>query len=253
MSTLKNHIAVITGAGSGIGKAIALGLAAEGATLCLLGRNIKALESVEESISSQHAHVKIYQVDLDRDDDIKRVKADLNKDFDHVNLLIHSAGVFSMGPLEHAPVEDFDQQFRINVRSPYLLTQLLLPMISSCQGQIVFINSSAGLNARENVSQYAATKHALKAIADSLRAEINDIGVRVISIYPGRTATPMQEKIHEMEGKPYHPERLIQPEDIAAVVVTTLSLPKSAEVIDITIRPIQNQTNTQKLNKNLDF
>jgi NADP-dependent 3-hydroxy acid dehydrogenase YdfG len=101
----------------------------------------------------------------------------------------------------------------------------------------VFINSSVGLNARAKVSQYAATKHALKAIADSLREEVNAAGVRVISIYPGRTASPMQAMIYQLEERVYQPEQLIQPEEIATVITTVLGLPKGAEVTDINIRP----------------
>jgi NADP-dependent 3-hydroxy acid dehydrogenase YdfG len=88
------------------------------------------------------------------------------------------------------------------------------------------------------VSQYAATKHALKAIADSLRAEVNTYGVRVLSIYPGRTATPMQAAVYKMEGKTYEPEKLMQPKDVAEVVMDALSLPRTAEVTDIHIRPM---------------
>jgi NADP-dependent 3-hydroxy acid dehydrogenase YdfG len=79
----------------------------------------------------------------------------------------------------------------------------------------------------------------LKAIADSLRAEVNADGVRVVSLYPGRTATPQQQEIHELENKPYHPERLLQPQDIARAVVDALSLPRTAEVTDINIRAMQ--------------
>jgi len=112
-------------------------------------------------------------------------------------------------------------------------------MIKSRRGQIVFVNSSVGLIARANVGQYAATKHALKAIADSLREEVNADGVRVLSIFPGRTATPMQELVHKMEGRVYQPERFTQPEDIAQVVINTLALPRTAEVTDISIRPFR--------------
>jgi NADP-dependent 3-hydroxy acid dehydrogenase YdfG len=106
------------------------------------------------------------------------------------------------------------------------------------------MNSSAGLSARAGVAQYAATKHALKAIADSLREEINDDGVRVLSVFLGRTATPMQAAVHEMEGREYYPELLLQPEDVASVIINALSLPRSAEVTDIIVRPLAklNQT-----------
>ena len=102
---------------------------------------------------------------------------------------------------------------------------------------MVFINSSAGLAARGHVGQYAATKHALKAVADSLREEVNSDGVRVTSVFVGRTATPMQEEVHRLEGRPYRPEWLLQPSDIAEIIVSALSLPRIAEVTDISIRP----------------
>ncbi len=153
-------------------------------------------------------------------------------------MLIHSAGVIDLGSIETAPVEGLDWQYSVNVRAPYALTQGLLPILRLSQGQIVFINSSAGLTARLGVSQYAATKHAIKAVADSLREEVNADGLRVLSVFVGRTATPMQAAVHEMEGRSYHPERLLQPEDVALLVVNALSLPRSAEVTDITIRPL---------------
>jgi NADP-dependent 3-hydroxy acid dehydrogenase YdfG len=95
------------------------------------------------------------------------------------------------------------------------------------------------LEARADISQYAATKHGLKAIADSLRDEINGQGVRVLSVYPGRTATPGQERIHMEEGKAYVPKRLLQPTDVARVVIDALKADRTAEVTDIRIRPMQ--------------
>lgn len=238
MSKLKGKISVVTGASSGIGKAIALRLAAEGAILYLLGRSLKSLESVAESALPAASNIKKYQIDLDIDDDIQKLKSYLQQDVGYIDILVHSAGVFSMGMLESSSVEDFDKQYRVNVRAPYILTQILLPMIKTHSGQIVFINSSAGLKARARVSQYAATKHALRAIADSLREEVNADGIRVLSVFPGRTATPMQELVHKMEGKVYQPEQFIQPEDVAEAVINALSLPMSAEVTDINIRPL---------------
>jgi NADP-dependent 3-hydroxy acid dehydrogenase YdfG len=101
----------------------------------------------------------------------------------------------------------------------------------------VFVNSSQGLRAQPNGGAYAATKHALKAIADSLRQEVNADGVRVLSIYPGRTATPKIEALCQIMDRPYEPELLLQPEDIAQIVVDTLRLPRTAEVTNIEIRP----------------
>jgi NADP-dependent 3-hydroxy acid dehydrogenase YdfG len=106
-------------------------------------------------------------------------------------------------------------------------------------GSVVFINSSAGLATRANISQYSATKHALKAVADSIRAELNSDGVRVLSVYPGRTAGPQQEAIHKAEGKTYNPELLMQPADIARILVDALKVNRTAEVTDISIRPMR--------------
>jgi NADP-dependent 3-hydroxy acid dehydrogenase YdfG len=112
-------------------------------------------------------------------------------------------------------------------------------MLKRSRGQVVFINSTAGLNAkRADAAQYCATQHAVKAIADSLREEVNPDGIRVLSVHPGRTATPRQEKLYRAEGRPYRPELLVQPEDVASVVLHCLLLPRRAEVTDITIRPM---------------
>lgn len=238
MTSFKDQIAVITGASSGIGKSIALGLAAKGVKLCLLGRKLETLEAVAEVARKTTPQVLCYRVDLTIDKDIRKLADCLQRDLVYIDLLVHSAGVISLGLLESAPVKDFDWQYQTNVRAPYALTQALLPMLRSRRGQIVFINSSAGLNAGANVGQYSATKHALKAIADSFRHEVNAEGLRVLSVYPGRTASPMQAAVFKMEGRDYHPELLMQPEDVAAMVINALSLPRSAEVTEISVRPL---------------
>ncbi len=242
MSKLRNQVAVVTGASSGIGKAIALKLAAHGANLCLVGRKLETLEVVAESARETSSVVRSYEADLSQDEDVHKLKEHLERDFGYIDILIHSAGAISLGKIENARIEEFDWQFRTNARAPYLLTQVLLPMIRSRKGQIVFINSSAGVRASANVSQYAATKFALKAIADSLREEVNGEGVRVLSVYPGRTATPMQSAVQKLEGREYHPELLMQAEDVATMVINALSLPGSAEVTEIFVRPMSKLT-----------
>lgn len=238
MTIFTDQVAVVTGASSGIGKTIALELAAHGAKLCLLGRKLETLKVIADSIPASAPQAASFEVDLTLDEDIQNLKACLWQDFGYLDLLVHSAGVIALGQLKTAPIEDFDWQYRTNVRAPYALTQALLPMLIPRRGQIVFINSSAGFSAKAGVGQYAATKHALKAIADSLRAEVNADGLRVLSVFPGRTASPMQASVHEMEGKAYHPEQLLQPQDLATAVINALSLPRSAEVTDISIRPM---------------
>ncbi|MGH2414716.1 MAG: SDR family oxidoreductase, partial [Brasilonema sp.] len=232
-------IAVVTGASSGIGKAIALALASHGVKLCLVGRKLETLEAIAEIAQNTTPRVLCYRTDLTVDEDIYELKAHLEQDFGKVDLLILSAGIYSMGTLQSSTVKTLDWLYQSNVRAPYLLTKALLPMLLTSRGQLVFMNSSSVKRTRADVGQFAATQHALKEIADSLREEVNADGVRVLSVFPGRTATPRQANIFEIEGREYHPEHLIQPEDVAAAVINALSLPQTAEVTDIHIRPFK--------------
>jgi NADP-dependent 3-hydroxy acid dehydrogenase YdfG len=193
MTHLANQIAVVTGANSGIGKAIVLALAARGATVCLVGRRMEALQPVAEQASNGSV---CYQADLRLDSDIAALVANLKQDVKGVDILVHSAGVIRLSSFECASPDQLDWHYKVNVRAPYLLTQGLLPMIKARQGQIVFVNSTAGLRAGANASQYASTKHALRAVADSLRDEVNVAGIRVLSLFLGRTASPMQARVH---------------------------------------------------------
>jgi NADP-dependent 3-hydroxy acid dehydrogenase YdfG len=141
--------------------------------------------------------------------------------------------------VEESSVEEFTNLLNVNVLAPYALTKYLLPEICASKGQIVFVNSSivTVTNTAAGTVQYAATKHALKGLADGLRQEVNARGVRVISFYPGRTATPLQASLFLAEGRQYRAETLLQPEDVAAMVVHALALPDTAEVTDVMIRP----------------
>ena len=236
--SLAGRNAVVTGASGVIGRAIAVALARVGVRVCALGRNPIALAETVAAIQ-KHSQATGFRVDLTLDEDLQAPLRYL-EEVGVLDILIHCAGVIHQDVMGHARVQDLDLQYSTNVRAPYLLTQRLLPLLTAARGQIVFINSSLGLAAkRPNIGQYAATKHALKAIAESLREELNPKGVRVLSAYLGRTATPMQEALFQREGREYHPEMLLQAEDIASVVVHSLMLPPTAEVTDIFIRPMR--------------
>jgi short-subunit dehydrogenase len=231
-----SQTAVVTGASSGIGKAIALALAAQGAAVALVGRNAQRLKLAAEAARDTACRVAVYQTDLGSDENIHELRTRLEREFPSIDILIHSAGVISIGAVERAAIEEFDHQYRVNLRAPYLLTQALLPMLRKGPGQVVFMNSLVGLIAKGNSAQYSATKHALKALADSLRQEVNPQGIRVMSVFLGRTASPLQAALRCMEERTYTPELLVQPEDVATVVVSALGISRSAEVTDITLR-----------------
>ena len=231
-------VALVTGAGSGIGRATALALADRGASVWLVGRRLERLHEVADRTRERGGSARVFQADLTVDGDIVRLATELRGDTGSLDVLVHSAGQITFGQIELTPVEQLDRLYQVNLRAPYLLTQLLLPFLRDSRGQIVFINSSAGLIASPRIGHYAATKFALKGLADSLRAEVNADAIRVLSIFPGRVATAMQATVHEAEGATFDPSALAQPEDIAELVVSALLLPRTAEVTDLTVRPM---------------
>ena len=239
MKDLLNQVALVTGASSGIGRSIALALDREGAQVCLVGRLSSKLEAVRLKTHREEPRMIKYVTDLSKAGDINDLADQIIRNLGRLDILIHSAGVLSMGTIEEANISEFDSQYQVNLRAPFLLTHKLLPLLIESHGQVVFVNSSVVAKARAGVSQYAATKHGLRAIADSLREEVNEKGVRILSLFLGRTASPMQRTLHHLESKSYHPERLIQPEDVAQLAIACLRLPRTAEVTDVSIRPMQ--------------
>jgi short-subunit dehydrogenase len=147
------------------------------------------------------------------------------------------AGVVELGPVGELSAKVWQQTLAVNLVAPAELTRLLLPSLRLSQGQVVFVNSGAGLRANPEWSAYAAGKFGLRALADALREEERGSGVRVTSVYPGRTATPMQQKVHAQEGKVYDPAAWIAPESVATTVLAALDLPRDAEITDVTVRP----------------
>jgi len=230
--------ALVTGGSQGIGRAIALELARHGIDLLLVARRADPLDTAIREARELGATAEGRAMDLLDDDALGRLIAEMEARPTGLDLVVHSAGMTLRGDVADSSVDDFDRQYRANLRVPFALTRGLLPSLRRAHGQIVFISSSAALVARANAGQYAATQAGLRAMATALRDEVNQHGIRVTTVFPGRTATPRQALIHEWEGKPYHPDRLLQAEDVAAIVVASVALPRTAEVTEISIRPM---------------
>lgn len=237
---LAGQVALLTGASGAIGSALAGALARDGTDLALVGRHAPRLAAAARLAAAHGRQATVHQADLTADADIRRLAADAVGEHGGIDILIHAAGDIALGSTADSPVETFDRQHRVNVRAAYLLTQLLLGSLRQRQGQIIFINSNINLVAKAGAGPYSATKHALKALADSLRQEVNADGIRVTSVFPGQTAGALQEGLYRLAGRTYAPELLLQPADVAAVVMAALRLPRTAEVTDITVRPLQN-------------
>ena len=239
MRSLDGCAAVVTGATSGVGLAVANALAREGARLALVGRNPAALDAVVDTLNAASGgRASGYRADLTVDADLCALRRRVERELGQVDLLVHAAGVIEPATVEESSAEQFDRQYRTNLRAPYLLTQQLLPLLRARRGQVVFVNSTAVLRAAPGAGQYAATKHGLRGLADALRAEVNGDGVRVLTVLLGRTATPMQQALQARTGQTYTPERLLQPDDLAAVLISLMKIPDSAEVTELVVRPM---------------
>ncbi|MFJ8669303.1 SDR family oxidoreductase [Streptomyces sp. NPDC093600] len=230
MAPMATH--VITGAGSGIGAAVARRLHARGDELVLHARDAGRAKELVGEFPGARALVGDL-ADPDR----------LSWAFSHqslperVDTLLHIAGVVDLGPVGELTPKTWHHQLNVNLVSPAELTRHFLPQLRLSQGHVVFVNSGAGLSAHAEWAAYAASKHGLKALADSLRQEEHAHGVRVTSVYPGRTASPMQAKVHAQEGKEYDASRWIDPESVATAILTAIDLPRDAEINDLTVRP----------------
>ncbi len=233
----KAKVALVTGASSGVGKSVSLALAEQGATVYLVGRDEDRLAGTQSEATARGGLTLPHKADLTVDDDLRGIADRIFADFGGLDVLVHAAGVIAGGTTDVATMSDLDRQYRTNLRAPYGLTQLLLPALRERQGQVVFINSTQGASAAPSAGQYAASKHGLRAVADSLRAEVNEHGVRVLTILLGQTATPMQQRLYEAEGRPYNAEVLIQPRDVADMVLGALAVPPTAQVAEMTVLP----------------
>ena len=219
---------LLTGAGSGIGQALGDALHARGEELVLLVRSAGRGEELLDRWSG----ASVLVADLADTDAVEALP--LPQSLDSV---VHAAGVVDLGPVAELPAARWREQLEVNLLAPAVLTRVALPSLREARGTVVFVNSGAGLRANPDWSAYAASKHGLRALADALRAEEKPHGVRVTTVFPGRTATPMQQKVHEQEGLAYDAGEWIRPETVAAAVLHVLDLPRDATVPDLTISP----------------
>lgn len=221
---------VVTGAGSGIGLALAQRLAARGDDLVLLARSDARAAELAESFPD----AQVLVADLADPGTLNGIGRQVDGPVDS---LVHVAGVIELGRVDRLRLADLEEQLAVNLTAPAVLTRELLPHLREAHGTVVFVNSTAGLVANAEWSAYAASKHGLKAFADALRDEEADHGVRVSSVYPGRTASPMQAKVHDQEGKEYDASRWATAETVAGTILHVIDLPADATIPDVRIRP----------------
>lgn len=222
---------VLTGAGSGIGLALAHRLADRGDDLVLLARNDARAGELRDTFP----RAQVMVADLAEPGTLNGLGRQVDG---RVDTLLHVAGVVDLGRVERLRLAAWEEQVTVNLTAPAVLSRELLPHLRTSRGTIVFVNSSAGLTASAEWSAYAASKFGLRAFADALRAEEVEHGVRVSTVYPSRTATPMQEKVHEQEGRTYDASRWISADTVVDTIVHVVDLPPDATIPDVTVRPV---------------
>lgn len=237
MTSFEDNRALVTGASSGIGRAVALRLAAGGATLALCGRDTTRLAAVAAEATALGGVAHTFVADLAAAVEAEKLGASVAATLGGVDTLIHAAGLLKVAPPTEFSIAEYERLMAVNLRAPFVLTQALYDSLRAKGGDVVFVNSSVVNFPRADASLYSATKHGLRGIADCLRQDLNPAGVRVLSIYPGRTATPMQDARFAYDGRQLDTDTLLQADDVAAMVCHALTLPRNAEVTEIHLRP----------------
>ena len=230
---LGGQIAVVTGAGRGIGRAIAKALASNGAQVFLAARTASELESAAEEMRRSGAKAVPVPTDLSEEQDIRSLFDRIRKEAGRLDILINNAGVGIYGPLVDFASADFDTVMRVNTKAAFLCCQQALRlMIPKKRGYIINISSVVGFKGYPDQAAYTASKHALLGLTKSLAVEAWEHGIRVSAILPGGVDTQMIA----IARPDLDPKILLQPEDIAHTVLFLLSLSDRAAIDQIYIR-----------------
>jgi 3-oxoacyl-[acyl-carrier protein] reductase len=230
VTSLNGKVALVTGAGRGIGKAIALSLAKSGCRLILAARTREQLEDVATTIGGA---ARAIVTDLTRDDELERLVEQSSKAWGDIDILINNAGWGKRAPVVRANIEDWDQTFRLNLRAPMMLAQKLLPaMVAKREGAVINIGSVSGKTGEANGAAYAASKFGLIGFTQSLYEEVREHGIKVSVILPGFVDTPLIPPNRQLERA-----NMIQADDIAQAVHYVLTSSATCCPVEITVRP----------------
>ena len=231
---LKDSVALVTGAGRGIGRAIALSLANEGANVVLTSRTLSELELVKKEIESRGGRASIIVADLTQDVQVGKLFEDVRTRHARLDILVNNAGIGVFAPVRDLPIAELDQMWNLNMRAVIVSTQHALKFMElQRSGAIVNVASLAGRNAFVGGAGYAATKWALIGFSRSLMLEVREQNIRVITICPGSVDTSFSTAPKE----PSRSEKILHPQDVADTILAALTLPDRAMVSEIDIRP----------------
>ena len=247
MASLKQKVAIITGASSGIGEATAIALAAAGAKVAIIARRSERLETLTQRIQQNGGEALPITADVANEAQVQDMVSATKDKWGRVDILVNNAGVMLLGSIYQANTEDWRRMFDVNVLGLMYATHAILPLMKAQgEGHIVNISSVAGRVANAGTGVYNATKWAVGAFSESLRKEVHKDKIRVTIIEPGLVATELPQHITNPEAKErakafYESVRSLDSEDIAAAIVYAVTQPPHVNVNEILIRPTEQE------------
>ncbi|HAL57385.1 MAG TPA: short-chain dehydrogenase [Bacteroidetes bacterium] len=231
---LAQSISLVTGAGRGIGRAIALAMAKEGATVLLTARTVPELEAVRREIETGGGKAVAMPADVTSDDQLHALFDAIEKRFKRLDLLVNNAGIGRFAPFTSLSVADLDSMWKLNVRAVFLCSQRAVRLMEVQKGgAIINISSLAGKNSFAGGSGYSATKWALMGFSKTLMLEVREHNIRVITVCPGSVDTTFST----LQKDSLRSEKILHPADVAETVLAAIRLPDRAMVSEIDIRP----------------
>jgi len=225
--SLRGKCGLVTGARSGIGRAMATGLAEAGAKVALAGRNMEKLKKTADEITASGLDAVPFQVDMARPDSISNLVASILKDFGRIDFLFNNAGIIHRAPLEEFPVKEWEEILKVNLTGPFLLSQAVVRSMieKGIKGSIVNTSSLIAVFGGVTVSAYAATKGGLSQLTKSMSNDLAKYGIRVNAIGPGWVKTEMTQALR---NNPERSQAILariplgrwaDPEDLAGLAV----------------------------------
>lgn len=227
----KNKIALVTGASTGLGKSLSLKLALKGFKIVLASRNIEKLNSLKELISENGGDSQIIPTDVTKEKDVIKLYSSIETD--NVDVVVNNAGFGVFNKIQHTTIKDWDNQLNTNLRGSFLITKYISEsMINRKTGKLVFINSIAGINAYPYSSAYVASKFGLRGFTSSLREELREHNIKVISVHPGAIDTPFWNNVNV----DFPSSEMLKSDDVADVIVHAIISPNNLVQEEIVVR-----------------
>ncbi len=230
---MKKPVAIITGASTGIGKSLAIKLSNK-YFVYLISRNKEKLQKTADQIINNKNECQTIIADISKENSLNAISSKINNKED-VDLLINNAGIAKFKNISDLSFDDWNSQLDTNLKGSFMMTKMIINHFKAKKnGKIIFINSVAGLQPYKNSTAYVASKYGLHGFASSLREEMREYNVKVVSVYPGAIDTPLWNNMGMDDSR----SEMMSVEDVSDVIINALEAPNNCTVEDITIRRI---------------